>query len=270
MPELPEVETTRRAIRPVLIGKRFTDVEILRPNMVKDASLLRRELTGSSVTEVDRVGKYLLVRLAHGWTMTLHLKMSGRLGLRRGAEVALTYERLRFRLDDGSLLIFNDPRTLGRVSMHPTAHVMREASLASMGPDALTVTQAAFEDRLARRRGPIKRILLDQSCVAGIGNIYADEACFLAGIDPNRDAASLTPAEKRALRDAVVATLEKGIANMGTTFSDFADLFGKPGQNQNSLAVYGRKGLPCIACAAPLRHGTISQRTTVWCGACQR
>lgn len=269
MPELPEVETARRAILPVLTGRRFTHVEILRPNMVKDSATMLREAIASPVMGVDRLGKYLFVRLEHGWTLLLHLKMSGRLGLRQSADPHLTYERIRFTLDDGSLLIFNDPRTLGRAAMHPTESVMKLPSLKTMGPDALDVSEDLFLKRLMRRKGPIKRILLDQSFIAGVGNIYADEACFLAGINPTRDVASLSTGERRTLHRAVLATLHKGIDNMGTTFSDFADLFGKPGKNQHSLNVYGRRGKPCVMCGNPLSSTQINQRMTVWCETCQ-
>jgi len=270
MPELPEVETVLRAVRPVLVGNRIVNVDILRPNMVHDPASLERDVTGGAIRDVTRHGKYLFVHFDHGMTMILHLKMSGRLGLRSLDDASLTYERIRFGPEDGRLLVFNDPRTLGRVAVHSTENIPRLASIRLLGPDALDVHCETFVQRLTMHEGALKRVLLDQSFVAGIGNIYADEACFLAKLDPRRRVNALTPVEQRRLHQCVVETLKRGVDNMGTSFSDFADLFGKPGQNQDSLSVYGRKGEPCRDCSSKLASAVIGQRTTVWCPGCQR
>ncbi|MDB4978281.1 MAG: formamidopyrimidine-DNA glycosylase [Candidatus Peribacteria bacterium] len=269
MPELPEVETTKRAIEPVLLGNTFHTVEVLRPNMTLFNKQFASSLAGKTVRTVERKGKYLLLHLTDSLTLILHLKMSGRLGLRHIDDAALTYERIRFHLHDNQVLIFNDPRTLGRATLLPTDAVMSYAALGSMGPDALTVTGQEFSDRLKKRRGILKSVLLNQSFVAGIGNIYADESCFVAGINPNRRTETLTDVERSVLHKAVIETLEKGIRNMGTSFSDFSDLFGKPGQNQKTLFVYGRNGKPCLACGTVLSRSVVGQRGTVWCGECQ-
>jgi formamidopyrimidine-DNA glycosylase len=266
MPELPEVETVRRNVSPLLLGNQFTQIEILRPNMAPNADLLKKEAVKSPVKDVTRIGKYLFVHFEHGPTLEIHLRMSGRLGVRKPNEMPLRYERIRFVLQSGELLIFNDPRTLGRAVLHETSTI---PVLALLGPDALTVSEEEFLKRLSKRRGVLKALLLNQSFLAGIGNIYADEACFLANIDPRRRTETLTDAERKALYKAVIATLQKGVDNMGTSFSDFADLFGKPGKNQRRLLVYGRKGKPCLICSSALQHATIGQRTTVWCGTCQ-
>lgn len=270
MPELPEVETTLRAILPVLKDKKILDVEVLRRNMVMDPDTFPKKIKGHTVKNVERQGKYLLIALDHGMTLIIHLRMSGRLGLRKASDPPLSYERVRFHLPSNLLLIFNDPRTLGRAYVIPTNQLPHHPPLKKLGPDALTVSEKEFVDRLSRKRGILKSVLLNQSFVAGIGNIYADESCFVAKVDPRRTAQSLTPAEKKRLHAAVIETLEKGVSNMGTSFSDFADLFGKPGKNQRSLFVYGRSGKKCHTCGTILQRTVIGQRGTVWCPKCQQ
>ncbi len=270
MPELPEVETTKRAMEPVLIGNTFHRIEVLRPNMTLFDRSFAERLTGKTVKRIERRGKYLLLRLDRDCTLVLHLKMTGRLGLRMLSDPPLKYERLRFHLADGRILIFNDPRTLGRAYLVDDTQADAHASLLRLGPDALEVSPEEFLTRLLKRRGVLKSVLLNQSFLAGIGNIYADEACFLAGIDPNRRVESLSHNERAELHGAIVTVLEQGIRNRGTSFSDFANLFGQPGRNQRSLNVYGRGGKPCRTCQSILRRTTIGQRGTAWCARCQR
>lgn len=270
MPELPEVETTLRAVRPALVGRSFKQVEVLRTNMIKGTPDLARRINDATVEGASRHGKYLFLHLDHNRTLVVHLKMSGRLGLRKASEAPLTYERIRMHLGSGDLLIFNDPRTLGRMWVVPTDALKHDASVKLLGPDALTVSEEEFLARATKKKGKIKAMLLDQGFIAGVGNIYADEACFLAKLSPLRRVTSLKPGERKALHRAVIATLEQGVKNMGTSFSDFADLFGKPGQNQRSLMVYGRGGEPCRICKRALKSTKVGQRTTVWCPRCQK
>ncbi len=270
MPELPEVETTLRAIAPILMGNRITEIEILRPNMTLHKPDSLQAIRNQEILTIVRRGKYLLIHFENEYTMILHLKMSGRLGLRSRTDEPLTYERIRFHLPQDQLLIFNDPRTLGRVYVIATKDIEAHGPLASMGPDALTVSESEFLARARKKKGILKAVLLDQTFLAGIGNIYADEACFVAKIDPRRRMESLSEPDLKRLHIAIIQTLEKGVANMGTSFSDFADLFGKPGQNQRSLFVYGRAGKKCVTCGSTLQKTTIGQRTTVWCSKCQK
>lgn len=202
--------------------------------------------------------------------MGLHLRMSGRLGLRKVSDTPLSRERIRFSIGNDLVLVFNDPRTLGRLWIIEGNDVMNDPSMAKLGPDALTVTEDIFLNRLRKKRGTLKSVLLNQSFIAGVGNIYGDEACFLAKIDPRRNVSDLSDAEKKRLYKSVVKTLENGIRHMGTSFSDFADLFGKPGQNQISLMVYGRRNQQCRICQKKFRSTKIAQRTTVWCPSCQK
>lgn len=270
MPELPEVETTLRAILPLLKGNKILAIEVLRPNMTLHKPDSLQMIRNQEILTIIRRGKYLLMHFENDHTMILHLKMSGRLGLRSLTDTPLTYERIRFHLPKDQLLIFNDPRTLGRAYVIETKDIETHSPLAKMGPDALSVSEEVFLTRAKKKRGVLKAVLLDQAFLAGIGNIYADEACFVAKIDPRRRIENLNQAELKRLHIGIIKTLEKGIENKGTSFSDFSNLFGKPGKNQQSLFVYGRAGNPCLVCKSSLQKTTIGQRTTVWCGACQR
>lgn len=269
MPELPEVETTIRSLRPFLVGSSIDRIEVLSHNMFADTDGLLPMILKKRITDISRRGKYIIVRFASPAAMIVHLKISGRLGLRAREAAHLRYERIRFFLGNRDVLVFNDPRTLGRVRIVDAAAVDRDRSLSSLGPDALEVSGAVFADRMEKRGIPIKQLLLDQGFVAGIGNIYADEACFGACIDPRTPASTLSKRKRVALHEAVRKVLIKGIDNCGTSIADFADLFGKPGQNQSSLSAYGRAGMPCVRCGTTLKKCAINGRSTVWCSRCQ-
>ncbi len=271
MPELPEVETTLRSVTPFLLNQQIVDVEVLRANMVGDPAAFRLSVAKRTVIALKRRGKYMLLTLDNETTLILHLKMSGRLWLRTKSEPALTFERIRFHIGDNRMIIFNDPRTLGRASAIATAAIDHHPALKQLGPEALEISQANFLKRLDRRPTRIiKALLMDQAFVAGMGNIYAQEACYLAKVDPRRRVKSLSLSERKAIYRSMRTALQKGIRNMGTSVSDFSDLFGKPGRNQNDLLVYGRAGKPCKKCKTIIKSCVIAQRTTAWCPECQK
>ncbi len=269
MPELPEVETTVRSVSPFLVGKKIAGVEVLRANMVGDPDAFIAAVNKRTVVTIRRRGKYMLAQLDNETTLILHLKMSGRLGIRKKSDAALTYERILFHLPGDVVIAFNDPRTLGRALVVPDA--LSHPPIKALGPEALEIGFAEFEARLAKRpKRQIKELLMDQAFVAGVGNIYAQEACFIAKIDPRRAAKTLKPKERKAVYDGMREALAIGLKNMGTSISDFSDLFGKPGQTIDDLWVYGRGGEPCRACKTPLKSCVQAQRTTAWCPKCQR
>ncbi len=270
MPELPEVETTVRSVSPFLVRRLIVDVEVLRANMVGDAKRFEKAVRKRTVKGIWRRGKYMLAELDNGTTLILHLKMSGRLAIRKHDDTPLKFERIRFHTDD-VVIVFNDPRTLGRALVMPTIEALNHPSIKALGPEALEISFAEFETRLAKRpKRQIKELLMDQAFVAGVGNIYAQEACFVAKIDPRRAAKTLKPSERKAIYDGMRESLEKGLRNMGTSISDFSDLFGKPGQTIDDLFVYGRAGEPCRVCGTILKSCVQAQRTTAWCPKCQR
>lgn len=270
MPELPEVETTLRAVAPVLIGRTIESVEVLRHNMIRHHPTFAKTLKGKTVLAVRRHGKYLWMELSGGLNLMLHFRMSGRLGLRKLKDTPLSRERIRFNIGDDMILVFNDPRTLGRLWIIEGNDVYKDSQMRALGPDALTLTEEIFLERLKKKRGIVKAALLDQAFIAGVGNIYGDEACFIAKIDPRRRVPGLTQPERKRLYKGIVTTLQQGIYNTGTSFSDFADLFGKPGEHQHSLMVYGRGKQNCRVCAKLLQSTKIRHRTTVWCPTCQK
>ncbi|WP_303908839.1 bifunctional DNA-formamidopyrimidine glycosylase/DNA-(apurinic or apyrimidinic site) lyase [Thiohalomonas denitrificans] len=271
MPELPEVETTRRGITPHITGRRILAVEVREPRLRWPVPPdLQKRVAGRRVTEVRRRGKYLLLVLERG-SMILHLGMSGSL---RVLEVPLApgrHDHVDLVFAEGLRLRLTDPRRFGALlwtNGPPESHKL----LAGLGPEPLS---DAFDgDYLFRRsrgrRIPVKAFLMDAKVVVGVGNIYANEALFMAGIRPERAAGGISRARYLRLAEQVRSILEQAIIQGGTTLRDFTDSQGRPGYFSQSLAVYGRGGLPCPACGAQLREVRLGQRSTVFCPRCQR
>jgi formamidopyrimidine-DNA glycosylase len=270
MPELPEVETTRRGVAPLLEGRRVTGV------VVRDARLrwpvspeLPALLTGCMLRRVQRRAKYLLFDFGERWLL-LHLGMSGSLRVVPSASQAQPHDHLDIRFGKQCLRL-RDPRRFGAaicIEDRPEAHPL----LAKLGPEPLS--EAFDGDYLFRRsRGrsaAVKSFLMDQHVVVGVGNIYANESLFDAGIRPQRPAGRIARARYEKLAAAVKATLTKAITAGGTTLRDFQQSDGRPGYFRHELQVYDRAGAPCPVCGTPLRGDRIGQRASVWCPRCQR
>lgn len=295
MPELPEVETVRSGLEKRLVGEVFASLQVLHEGILEDCSGGSIEgLAGFRVERVDRKAKYLLLRLVREpetATLVVHLGMTGQLAWRApgepysdkirrfpsgyakhlGAPAPDGHVHLRASTVSGGELLYRDPRRFGRIMLLRGGDESCPR-LARLGPDAWRMDPSAMARRLREKAGrrPVKAVLLDQSVVAGIGNIYADEACHAALVRPSRKLSALSAKELAALAAAVDAVLEKGVRNAGTTFSDFHGVDGEAGSNQDDLHVYGRGGRECLTCGSDLRTATIAQRTTVWCPRCQR
>lgn len=270
MPELPEVENYRRDLSQTLIGRRFTGVHVDWPNQVATPSVdeLARRLPGQGVLSIDRRGKYLLFRLSGGDTLLVHLKMSGRLHVGPASTLPDPHAHVVFRLDAGDELRFHDPRKFGRV------HLVGDSDevVGRLGPEPLDddFTVERFAAMLTSRRGRIKPLLLNQAFVAGLGNIYADEALHMAGLHPLRTADTLTPDEVERLHTAIQSTLQHAIQHRGTSFDGFyLDTRGEPGAYRGQLRVYGRAGAPCARCGTPIERMVVGQRGTYVCPVCQ-
>jgi len=270
MPELPEVETTRRGIAPCLLGHR---VERL---IVRQAQLrwpiapgLRKHLPGQRIDAVERRAKYLLVHAKAGSAL-LHLGMSGSLRVLAGDTEAGAHDHVDWQLDDGRILRYTDPRRFGsQLWQAPgTTHPL----LAGLGPEPLgdDFDGAHLWRRSRGRRAPVKAYLMDQKIVVGVGNIYAAEALFAAGIHPNRAAGSVSLARYQRLVDEVKRILDRAIAHGGTTLRDFISPDGTPGYFEQELFVYGRAGEACKVCGTPIRAVVLGQRSTFYCPHCQR
>ncbi len=271
MPELPEVETTASDLRPDLLGRRITGVHILWPRTIAapDTQEFTARLTGQQITSVSRRGKFLLFALDSGDTLIGHLRMTGRLRVVPPGSEAVSdpYVRAWFDLSDGQKLVFKDTRKFGRLWLvHDAATVTGKLGLEPLAP---SFSVDALAERLARRRTAIKALLLDQSVVAGLGNIYADEALFRAGIHPLRGAASLSQDEVARLHEAIVAVLSAAVAGRGTTVRDYAPPLGGQGNYQDELLVYQRTDQPCPRCGQPIQRIRVAQRSTHFCPHCQ-
>jgi formamidopyrimidine-DNA glycosylase len=273
LPELPEVEMTRRHLESVMVERVFEEVTVghqrtARRNSSPEEVVSRLE--GRRVEAVDRVGKFLVVRLDDDQTMVAHLGMSGRWSV--NGDVDEPHTHFVARLDDGSVVKFVDPRTFGFVAVYDTEDVAA-SGLGRLGPDAWVDPPEAKElaARLAARSAPIKALLLDQGPISGLGNIYADEALHLAGIHPLTPGGELTVDDLERLLDAVRAVLGAAIDNGGTTLDDLAYLLpdGRAGDNLGRLRVYGRTDLPCLTCGTPIERVVVRARSTHFCPHCQ-
>ena len=273
MPELPEVETTRRGLEPLLVGRRITGA------VVRNAALrwpvapeLTTRLPGARIDAVGRRAKYLLLGTAEGHLL-LHLGMSGSLRVLAAGTPALKHDHVDILLDDGQCLRLHDPRRFGSI-LYAGDDPARHALLAHLGPEPLELDTAALGAHLhaasRARRVAVKLFLMDAGVVVGVGNIYASEALFRAGIRPGKPAVSLSRLAYVRLAGAVQAVLGEAIAAGGTTLRDFSNSDGLPGYFAQELNVYARAGAPCRACATPVREQRMGQRSTFWCPVCQR
>jgi len=273
MPELPEVETVRRALAPVLEGRRLDRVRIddVRLTLPLDPDGVARRLKGERVAQVDRRGKYLMLRFESGRVLLVHLRMTGSFRHADDGKLELDpYRRAVVQLDDGSRLGYRDLRRFGTwLLLEP--HEVDPYLAARLGPEPFgpDFTPRALAVRLASRSVAVKTAILDQRTVAGVGNIYADEALWRARIHPLREARSLDAAEVRALHRAIRRSLEIGIARQGSTLSDYRQPNGEPGAMQDEFKVYGRAGEPCDRCGTPIERIVVGGRGTSYCPSCQ-
>ncbi len=275
MPELPEVETTRRSLAPVLEGAVISAVVVARERMVRrqpNPDDFARRLADRRIISVGRHGKFLMTSLDTDILWVTHLGMSGRISLVDGAEPIADHSNVIVSLDSGIDFRFIDPRTFGFVAAF-TPEELAESSLARLGRDALSDLPRAKQlaALLAGRRAPIKALLLDQNVVAGIGNIYADESLHRAAIAPHRSGGSLTQQEIGALRRAIRDTLRHALAYGGTSLDDLAYLLpdGRTGDYMSRLRAYGREGEPCRRCGSEMVRSLIRARSSFWCPGCQ-
>jgi len=273
MPELPEVETIVNDLRPSILGRRFINVSIYCPEMVHHASVeeLKRCLPGHTIKEIARRGKYLIFRLASREALIIHLRMTGSLLLKRKGEPLAEpnlYVRAVFGLDNGMELLFTDRRKLGTISLVKDEN----EEIGKLGPEPLDpdFTPQVLAKRLSSRKAPIKAVLCDQEVIAGIGNMYADEALFFSGIHPLREANSLSYEEVKRLHKAIREVLTKAIGNGGASISDYRRPTGEKGSQQYNFYAAHRGGQTCKVCATPIERIAVRNRGTYFCPKCQR
>ncbi len=278
MPELPEVETLRRQLAPVLTGARVRDVKVHDARLCAPlpAAELEAAVVGRAVLQLARRGKHLLFELADGSWLVLHLRMTGNLLIVEQRAPRLRYERARFTFKrpaegDECALAFCDPRRFGTAQVFPDRSRLVAWLEGRLGPEPLSdrFDAGVLGAAVAGRRAPIKALLLDQRVLAGVGNIYADEALFRAGIHPARPACKLRRAELEALVAAIKAALEAGIEHQGASIDDFRHSDGRRGRFQDEFLVHRRLGQPCPRCGEKIRKERIAGRGTYYCRRCQ-
>jgi formamidopyrimidine-DNA glycosylase len=293
MPELPEVETVRRGLAPVLEGRQIVHAVVRRKDLrVPFPERFAARLSGRRIEALRRRAKYLLADLDNGETLIVHLGMSGRFtvyppGSNEGALLgefhhdapeaaagAGKHDHLLLETQDGARIVFNDHRRFGLMLLEPTGSLEAHKLFAGLGPEPLEppLDGKALSARLARKATPIKAALLDQRVVAGLGNIYVSEALYRAGISPKRPAGSIAPTRVAKLADAVGAVLREAIAAGGSTLRDHAQPNGELGYFQHSFRVYDREGAPCPtpACRGTIQRIVQAGRSTFYCAVCQR
>ena len=271
MPELPEVETTRRGIAPHVEGRRVEAV-LVREKRLRwpIPATLARELPGQRIDSIERRAKYLILRSEAG-CLLVHLGMSGSLRIVSPDEPVRKHDHVDIQLTGAKVLRFHDPRRFGCM-LWVKGNVDEHPLLAGLGPEPLAedFTAEYLFTRSRKRKAPVKSFIMDQRIVVGVGNIYANEALFPAGISPRRKAGKVTRAQYAALVAEIKAVLKRAITSGGTTLRDFIGGDGKPGYFKQSLNVYGRGGEPCVNCRSTLTEFRLGQRTTVYCPKCQR
>ncbi len=287
MPELPEVETVRQGLAPVMEGRRLLAVEARRPDLrfpFPDGFAAR--LTGTRFETLGRRGKYLRARLGSGETLIMHLGMSGRFTIETTRDAAIpgdfvharavdpAHDHVVFHMEGGATVTFNDPRRFGYMLLAPTADIEATPPFDAMGPEPLSdeFDAAAFQAAMKGKIASIKAALLDQRVVAGLGNIYVCEALFLSGISPRRAAGTVTGPRAKRLVANVKATLERAIAAGGSSLRDYAHADGSLGYFQHAFAVYGREGEACVTpgCGHAVKRIVQQNRSTFFCSRCQR
>ena len=271
MPELPEVETTRRGIEPHIAGKKINSVDVREKQLrwpVPDG--LHEILKNRKVLAVNRRGKYLLLETSNG-TVMIHLGMSGSLRVITDKTAPEKHDHVDFRIQGGTTLRFRDPRKFGSILWIP-GNPEEHPLLSHLGPEPLT---EAFDGELLfrlsrKRKSAVKTFIMDSHIVVGVGNIYANEALFMAGIRPTRASGRVSRGNYILLADAIKKILGKAIKVGGTTLRDFTGGDGEPGYFKQSLSVYGRAGEPCLSCDTELKEVRLGQRSTVYCTKCQQ
>lgn len=274
MPEMPEVEQVRKSLEPHITGKRICRVEISLPRMIlrPSAAEFAAGVEGCRITGVFRHGKYLLLELDQSDVILTHLRMTGALLVTGEKETEPPYAKIHFTLTDGVHLWFTDIRTFGTMSLLSRDTLFLDKGYASLGPEPLSesFTPEYLRSVLQKSHQAVKSLILDQRRIAGLGNIYADEALAVAGIRPLRPADRLTGKQCLALYEAINQVIAQGLKNHGTTFRNYQDANGEMGNNKDYLRVYGRKGQPCLTCGMPLKQIRVGGRGSVYCPHCQK
>lgn len=274
MPELPEVETIKQDMLKKIKAKKIHMVDLINEQTIKIPlpQNFKKEVEGQTIQNIERKGKYLLVSLDSEKLLIFHLKLTGKLLFAVAGEKTPDYVRIVFNFSDESKLFFCDVRKLAEVYLLPHTELNRIKAIENMGPDPLSpdFTLEKFKERLVRRKGNIKSVLMDQEVLAGIGNIYSQEALYIAGIHPERKTPCLSIHEIEAIYRALLDVLQEAVECRGSSVNTYLDLHGNKGEYGHRLKVYGRKSEHCYQCSALIERKKISGRGTYFCNNCQK
>ncbi|MFH1207577.1 MAG: bifunctional DNA-formamidopyrimidine glycosylase/DNA-(apurinic or apyrimidinic site) lyase [Patescibacteria group bacterium] len=288
MPELPEVETISRQLDRVMRGRRILGVAVRLPKMIRGApGLFKRIVIGAKISKISRRAKLAVFNLSNGWTLLIHLKMTGQLVFRQGNKVRYgghpikdglenlpnKYSQVIFNLDKGARLYFNDMRQFGYVKMVKAKELDAFFRQEKYGPEPLSrnFTLAHFLSALKQKQSlRIKPLLMDQSFAAGVGNIYATEACFAARLKPDRRVRTISVRNRRLLFTSLLSILKNAVRLRGTSAKNYIDAYGQPGRYVPKLQVYGRAGELCYRCGHTIKADSLAGRGTAWCPGCQK
>lgn len=274
MPELPEVETIKRTLEQLVVNKTIADVEVYWGKIIKepdDVERFKHEITGQTIREMNRRGKFLLFYL-DDYVLVSHLRMEGKYSVHEESVEAGKHTHVIFTFTDGKALHYNDVRKFGTMHLYPKGEEMLHPPLNKLGPEPFddSFTMEYFKGKLKKTQRVIKAVLLDQSIVTGLGNIYVDEALFRAGIHPMRVANTLTDAEIAAIKKTAVITLSEAVELGGTTIRSYVNSRGEMGMFQQELFVYGQVGKDCRTCGDEIVKLKVAGRGTHICASCQR
>lgn len=266
MPELPEVETIKRDLEKVIVGKKIAGVCVRHPAVVRQPSVekFRKALEGALIKNILRRAKVLILELSNGKSLVAHLKMTGQL-VYPGPGIK---SRVSFHLSDGKNLDFNDQRLFGELRLLDDWRSLK--FIQNLGPEPFDISLGRFKEMLAKKKTKIKPLLMDQSFISGIGNLYAAESLFRAGIRPERPANSLSDKERELLIREIKATLKEAIRSGGSSIDDYVRLSGEPGGYVKYHKVYGREDKPCRICKALIKRTVLGGRGTFFCPQCQK
>jgi len=272
MPELPEVETVVRELKKQIVGRKFWKFEALnKSTFLPNTKVFEKDLPGKQILDIKRKGKYLIFVLSGDLHMVVHLRMTGMLTVEKIVKTK-KYIRGIFTFSSGARLFFTDLRKFGKIYLYPQKEYLKKTGMANLGVDPIAeeFDLKILEKLYLNQKGILKNRLLDQSVIAGVGNIYADEICFRIGLHPSSRVERLKMSDVAKMHEAILHCLGEGIKHNGTTFSDFRGTRGDAGKHQKYLQVYGRTGDKCYVCETPIQKIRAAGRGTYFCVKCQK
>jgi len=266
MPELPEVETIKRELGKIVLGKKIREVCVHNPKVIRepDVKEFKKGLSGATIKNILRRAKVLILELSNGMSLVIHLKMTGQLVYPGDGRAS----RVSFHLSGGRQLDFNDQRLFAELRLLDDWRDFK--FIKGLGPEPFDLTEAQFQEMLSKKKTKIKPLLMDQAFIAGIGNLYAAEALFRARVSPERPASSLSGKEKRILFKEIKETLAEAIKHKGSSVDNYVQVSGQPGDYVKYHKVYGREGEPCLVCKEPIKKIALGGRGTYFCARCQK